>query len=65
MRRASVVGLTFIGVLLLPAAAAAQTGADVAGIPRTPWGAPDLMGYWTYDTTTPCSAPPSWRARRC
>ena len=64
MRRASV-GLTFIGMFLLPAAAAAQPGADAAGIPRTPWGAPDLMGYWTYDTTTPLQRPPSWRARRC
>ena len=56
MRRTSV-GLTFIGILLLAAAAAAQTGADAAGFPRTPWGTPDLMGYWTYDTTTPLQRP--------
>ena len=56
MRRGSV-GLTLIGILLLPAAAAGQTGADAAGVPRTPWGTPDLMGYWTYDTTTPLQRP--------
>ena len=58
MQRARV-GLALIAILLLllPAAAAAQSGADAAGVPRTPWGAPDLMGYWTYDTTTPLQRP--------
>ena len=43
--------LTLAGVLL-PAAAAAQTGA-----PRTPWGAPDLNGYWEYGSATPLQRP--------
>ncbi len=59
VRRADV-GLAFIGILLLlPAAAGAQAAANAAGgVPRTPWGAPDLTGYWTYDTTTPLERPP-------
>ena len=45
------VWLTLAG-MLLPAAAAAQ-----AGPPRTPWGAPDLNGYWEYASTTPLQRP--------
>jgi hypothetical protein len=37
-----------------PAAAAAPAEAQV---PRTPWGHPDLQGYWTNTTTTPLERP--------
>ena len=50
MKRTALVGL----LVLLPAAfAAAQT----AEPPRTPWGAPDLSGYWEYRSTTPLERP--------
>ena len=39
--------------LLLPAASVAQT----VDLPRTPWGVPDLSGYWEYRTTTPLQRP--------
>ena len=42
-------------VLLVPVVAVATQSADV---PRTPWGTPDLSGYWEYNTTTPLQRPP-------
>jgi hypothetical protein len=30
---------------------------DQAGVPRTPWGDPDLQGIWTDETTTPFQRP--------
>ncbi len=44
------------GALLvaIPALALAQTvGAAGAGVPRTPWGSPDLQGIWNNSTMTP------------
>ena len=40
---------------LAPAAAAAQAGNWSA--PRTPWGDPDLQGFWTNTTQTPLERP--------
>jgi hypothetical protein len=45
----------------LAIAAALATGALDAQTyksPRTPWGHPDLQGYWTNTTTTPLQRPP-------
>ena len=50
MTRTALVGL----LVLAPAAIAAAQGADP---PRTPWGAPDLSGYWEYRSTTPLERP--------
>ena len=49
MRRMSLVGL----LLVTPLAAPAQE----SGPPRTPWGDPDLNGYWRYRSTTPLQRP--------
>ena len=38
---------------LLPAFATAQA----TGLPRTPWGDPDLQGVWDYRTITPLQRP--------
>ena len=43
--------------VLLPRAAAGQSGNDAADAPRTPWGTPDFSGYWEYGTTTPLQRP--------
>ena len=43
-------------VLLLPLSSAAQVTGD-SGIPRTPWGAPDLQGIWDNRTITPLERP--------
>src|SRR3954466_10485896 len=32
--------------------------------PRTPWGAPDLQGVWTYATMTPLERPREFAASR-
>ena len=42
--------------LLLQSAAVAQTAGD-SGVPRTPWGAPDLRGIWDNRTITPLERP--------
>jgi hypothetical protein len=49
MRRTLLVGL----LLVIPLAAPAQE----PGPPRTPWGTPDLGGYWEYRSTTPLQRP--------
>ena len=41
--------------LLAPASVAGQAGNWSA--PRTPWGDPDLQGFWTNTTTTPLERP--------
>ena len=40
-------------LLVIPLAAPAQE----PGAPRTPWGTPDLSGYWEYRSTTPLQRP--------
>ena len=51
----------FLAVLVLfsPASALAQ-GADA---PLTPWGVPDLSGYWEYRSTTPLERPAALAGR--
>ena len=50
--------LTFVGMLsLVPLVALAQSDDDAPAVPRTPWGSPDLNGYWEYGTTTPLQRP--------
>ena len=44
-----------VGLLVL--ASAAFAAAQTAEAPRTPWGAPDLSGYWEYRSTTPLERP--------
>ncbi|MCY4074424.1 MAG: hypothetical protein OXH04_03220 [Acidobacteria bacterium] len=44
-----------VGLLILASAAFAI--AQTAEAPRTPWGAPDLGGYWEYRSTTPLERP--------
>jgi hypothetical protein len=46
-----------VGALLAAAAIDAQTPAGTYQAPRTPWGHPDLQGYWTNTTTTPLQRP--------
>ena len=43
-------------VLLLPWSSAAQVPGD-SGVPRTPWGDPDLQGIWDNRTITPLERP--------
>jgi hypothetical protein len=43
-------------VLAVATAVAAQT-ARTGGVPRTPWGDPDLQGVWDYWTFTPLERP--------
>ena len=52
-----------VGALLgLPCMALAQPG-DEAGVPRTPWGAPDLQGTWVLPTMTPLERPAGYEDR--
>ena len=44
-----------VGFLILTPAAVAM--AQTTEAPRTPWGAPDLSGYWEYRSTTPLERP--------
>ncbi len=47
-----------VGLLsLLPLFALAQSGEGTAVVARTPWGAPDLNGFWAYGTATPLQRP--------
>ena len=54
MRLSLSAGLTV--VLLLPLSSAAQVTGD-SGVPRTPWGVPDLQGIWDNRTITPLERP--------
>ena len=49
-------------LLLVPVRGEAQP-AEVAGIPRTPWGRPALGGVWTNATLTPLERPAELGAR--
>ena len=55
MRLSLSAGLVTV-VLLLPLSSAAQVTGD-SGIPRTPWGVPDLQGIWDNRTITPLERP--------
>ena len=55
MCRTSIVAL----LLITPVSAAAQA----PDAPRTPWGAPDLSGYWEYRSTTPLERPAALAGR--
>jgi hypothetical protein len=47
------------GVLAITAVlATGALDAQTYKTPRTPWGQPDLQGYWTNTTTTPLQRPP-------
>ncbi len=50
-------------VLAVAAAAAAQTAKPAGGVPRTPWGDPDLQGVWDYWTFTPLERPKEYANR--
>ena len=56
-QKSCLTGSTIIAVtsvmLLGPALAAAQT----SGVPRTPWGVPNLQGVWDFRTLTPMERP--------
>src|SRR5688500_18358334 len=60
-RRAVTLRNTVIGLLAvtaLAAAASAQTSTRArSGLPRTPWGEPDLQGIWNNSTATPLERP--------
>ena len=49
--------LLLLPLLLVPEVALAQASETM---PRTPWGAPDLTGYWKYVTMTPLERPPGF-----
>ena len=55
MRLSLSAGLVTV-VLLLPLSSAAQVTGD-SGVPRTPWGVPDLQGIWDNRTITPLERP--------
>ena len=57
--------ITVAGVLLmlLPAMSAAQSGGGDSDTGRTPWGDPDLQGFWTNKTTTPMERPGEYEGR--
>ena len=54
-----------VGVLLilLPGVAAAQSAGGGAESGRTPWGDPDLQGFWSNTTTTPMERPGEYDGR--
>ncbi len=54
-RRRAGAGWTVAGILALPLLAATVSG-QTSG-PRTPWGAPDLQGTWSFATVTPLERP--------
>jgi hypothetical protein len=56
---APLAGLAIAAVLIVPAAAFAQSS-----VPRTPWGAPDLQGVWTGSTLTPMERPAELAGKR-
>ena len=49
-----------------PAAGACPNGdaVEVAPVPRTPWGHPDLQGTWDYKTITPLERPAQYGDRQ-
>ena len=51
LHRGFVFGMVLVMVGAIAAVAAGQ------GVPRTPWGAPDLQGVWTGSTLTPLERP--------
>ena len=55
-----VVAATFVvaAMTMAPVPASGQS-ADDGSVPRTPWGHPDLQGYWTSSTYTPLERPES------
>ena len=61
MRRSISAGLVTV-VLLLPLSSAAQGTGD-SGVPRTPWGVPDLQGIWDNRTITPLERPRQFAGR--
>ena len=46
-------------VVMTMAVPASGQSADTSPVPRTPWGHPDLQGYWTSSTYTPLERPES------
>lgn len=50
-------------MLLLMLAPATVLGQASGTVPPTPWGDPDLGGYWTYVTMTPLERPPGYEDR--
>ena len=48
---------------LLMLAPATVLGQASEAVPPTPWGDPDLGGYWTYVTMTPLERPPGYEDR--
>ncbi len=55
MRRTLLVGLLLVTSIPAPA--------QEPDAPRTPWGAPDLSGYWEYRSTTPLERPEALAGR--
>ena len=57
--------LAVVGVLvmLVPGVAAAQSVGGGAETGRTPWGDPDLQGFWSNTTTTPMERPGEYEGR--
>ena len=62
MKRASVAAAGLV-LVLLPGAAVAQSVGGGAETGRTPWGDPDLQGFWTNKTTTPMERPDEYEGR--
>ncbi len=49
----------FVAAVAMAPVPASGQSADESSMPRTPWGHPDLQGYWTSSTYTPLERPES------
>jgi hypothetical protein len=65
MRGSAAAALFAVGVMMWPAPAAAQ-GGNPGSAPRTPWGDPDLQGYYTnlWEAGTPFERPDEFKGRK-
>ena len=55
--------LTVALLLMAPLTAGGQSGGTGPGVPRTPWGDPNLQGVWDYWTFTPLERPEEFAAK--
>ncbi len=55
--------LTVALLLMAPLTAGGQSGGTGPGVPRTPWGDPNLQGVWDYWTFTPLERPKEFAAK--
>ena len=59
----AIVAAAGVLLVLLPGVAAAQSAGSGTESGRTPWGDPDLQGFWSNTTTTPMERPGEYDGR--